>query len=242
MKKRRLYLGWHDIYKLIDDDLMAVMRVRVTKGKNAEYTDFQGYAFDLFSLLTEISSNFDDLDHSVLFMSSFPSIKSWRSKMERKDYLAYHMESYYASIVGIFDRILHLINFVYDLGLHPVHVKLDILLKNSRVPAKIKTTLRKFDKYLQESELKERRNRASHVGRPHLPEFSRPAQFATMARIADAKVDRLKYKRAATALYRERIGLKKKELKEHKLKVMDFSWQILDDIYQPVKKKRETSE
>jgi hypothetical protein len=110
----------------------------------------EDYIFDTFHFLVEIEYKIKDMELSIMLMSAFPNYKPWRDKMSRQEYIIYHLEYYNISIVALFDRILHFVNFIYGLGLADRHVTLSIIGANKNVGKELVRNLKKMDKAIQD--------------------------------------------------------------------------------------------
>jgi hypothetical protein len=89
------------------------------------------YIYNVSLSVINISSHFDRMNQSILYLSNFRQTKKLKEAgITRYDYLKYHIENYYISVTGLFDRALILVNDVFTLGNPLSNCKEYIILKN----------------------------------------------------------------------------------------------------------------
>lgn len=64
----------------------------------------------------QVQNQIERVDQAGILINSYPKIKAWRDSYGRFEYFQYHMEQYYIGVSGIMDRLLLLVNQVYELG------------------------------------------------------------------------------------------------------------------------------
>ena len=159
---------------------------------------------DLFDYLTEIINKQKDIQIAKSFLKSHKTIgKTNRNIETREVYIKYHIEFYQINIIGVFDRVLHLINFVYKLGLADRYVKKDTICSNSNTPKKIVDLVKKFDKDIES--IRGSQNSIKHKEKIYIPELYN-------ASLIDFTLKQWQ------------------EIKKHKLKV-NFTWSKQDEKF-----------
>jgi hypothetical protein len=163
----------HTILKLYLGDLNSITKILLESrksNKKPEFTKKQILIYELFNFLIEIENKQKDIQIAKLFLKSPNTIGKINKKIQiRSDYIKYHIEFYQISIVGIFDRILHLINFIYKLGLSDRHVKQDIICSNTNIPKNILSLIKEFDKNIEP--IRKNQNSVKHKTKINLPEL-----------------------------------------------------------------------
>lgn len=121
--------------------------IAIKNNTEDKYTD---YVMQVFQLFSEICSKFDDYNYIYLHITNYP--KKWilREKITNYNYIRYHTEIYAINVIAIFDRILQLINFLYDLKLEQNNIKTKNIIKKNIVDDEIKKVLIKFEEWTKE--------------------------------------------------------------------------------------------
>jgi len=99
----------------------------------------------------------------TLILVSPARLRGTSGKLDRADWIEYHLSAHAVALTSLSDLCLHLTNRVYQLGLAPRYCKLDVITSNasiSRTP--IAKKLRALEKVLGDQ--KQRRNRYLHQG------------------------------------------------------------------------------
>jgi len=236
---RRFEINKHDALVFFEADIITIARLsrKTRKGEKTELSPRQMYVMETTWYFNEIKHKLADLSSAYLFMSAYPSIKSWRSKMNREEYYLYHYESYLNSMVGLFDRMLHLVNHVYGLGLSDNNVKLEIISTNSRVDKGIKSALKKYDGFLQRQEIKKSRNSASHKERPRMAQFNDPVMLEMSAGLfLTSDVDRADFLKLSKIMYGKLIKEMNTEILAHIVRVEESVSALLSMLHPKIKK------
>lgn len=105
------------------------------------------------------------IDQAGILVNSYPLIRAWRKRYGRFEYFQYHMEHYYIALSGLMDRLLLLVNHLYEMEL-PVN---NVRFKNviSTLETRNQPQLVVKMKSLQEStrNIKLSKNRYTHSNR-----------------------------------------------------------------------------
>jgi len=143
----------NDLIRLIEPDIIhnlaKKMHYEDKSGKKLRKTKRDVFYYTLFTCVIEIDYKMQDISLCPLFIKNYNVSSQIKSMISRYDYIMYHLEFYYINIVSIFDRMLHLVNFLYDLGLKDRFVNRDIIVTNKNVDKNIIKLLKRFDKSLQ---------------------------------------------------------------------------------------------
>lgn len=215
--------------KKIIDAFPSFIQILKKKDKKISQPKKVNFYFDLFRLIMEINSKISDLKATVVMISSYPKKKPVAKIFSRSEYIIYHLEYYYLSIIAIYDRLLHLINFLYNLGLKDKHVKKEIILENKNVDKKIIKMMNELDKKI--SGIREIQNKIKHKSKYVDAELAQIAENETLANILNSRAE-LKKEAAILGLkaqlnYSVYLTNKKKQLKLNN----DNLVKIIDNIY-----------
>jgi len=123
----------------------------VTRSKDYEY-----YTHNVAFYLKHTIDWCKQLDYIILFMSSFYPKKGGTLKGR---FQLYNVENYYIRLNGVYDRVLQLINAIFNLGLHKEDVRNNKVLNNEMIKQNI-------DVYLSLKRLK--KNIEKHTQKRHL--------------------------------------------------------------------------
>lgn len=228
----------HEIYLNFIEELNPIAKKfhkANKKGKDPILSEREEFIFDIFQRLNEIVDKLKDLNYSVMFFSVYPNYKLWRSKITRQEYIIYHLEYYYINIVALYDRLLHFVNFIYDLGLADQFVTLRSIITNKHVKKETIKILKGIDKTLQG--IRKIQNKIKHKEKfrdkkmyyPSLLEFQyRHNMFAEYAPEFQNEL-----KSDINFFYRNYLISKKKELKENN-KALGNGIKILLDNVLPI--------
>jgi hypothetical protein len=100
-----------------------------TKGKipvenGQETTPKIDYLIESFLALAEIETIFEQLEQTPYFLSNFRQTKKLKEKgISRFNHIIYHIESYLFRITGIMDRMMILLNIIFETNLVPEKCK-----------------------------------------------------------------------------------------------------------------------
>lgn len=234
-KQNMFIIGDNKLSKMMVPKAIWLVKIFVEKKKlkkkiNKTNKQTQFY-FRLFNHLIEIDKKMKDLQLCIDFISSYTTSISIKNKILRAKYITYHLEYYYINIVAIYDRILHLVNFVYKLGLHDRFVTKDIITKNDNIDKEVIELLRKIDKSIQG--IRVLQNKIKHkegLKEREKNKWFKNAEFFDQVQIN--KADLAKGKKSKLSVYAKRnytlyIREKKKELKKNNKVLL----QILNTFY-----------
>lgn len=232
----------HKVGQLISDDVVTIAQQAIGE-KDEEMIELDSKLYFVSQLMYpcfEIQNKFDDFRHAYLLLSKYPIGKIYREKFTREDYIIYNLEFYMISQVALLDRLLHLVNFVYEIGLDDPNVKHSLIVRNNRVPASVKRVLRRFDNFLNLNQKRKLQNRIKHKERlkdkmlykPSLLEWSSKTEIdALSAR------ERHEMKKAALGLYKVYISIRRSLIKEEIKKMKKMTENLLDLMYPTILKK-----
>lgn len=117
--------------------------------KDPVFTPREEYNRFVIWYLIEIINKIKDIDAGSIFINFYPSNYKLRKKLSRSEYITYHLEFYYINIIGIFDRMLKIVNFLYDLGLPDKYITFDLIVSHNKIDNDIKIFFKKFNKALE---------------------------------------------------------------------------------------------
>ncbi len=154
--------------KLIIDNYKAIpLKKLITslRSRKLDLTKEEGDALRLAEQLHKIKAKISDIEAGLSFITFYPANRKIRKIYSRTDYIIYHLEFLHINIVGLFDRILHLINYKYALRLDPRDIILENILSSPKVDLEVKRLLRVIDKELQNGNIRVSSNIVKHRGK-----------------------------------------------------------------------------
>jgi len=221
LKFKNIKLDDNFLYKKMAENVIEVAKIDImeekTKKKIRKTKKYYFYK-ELFYLLKEIDYKLLDLNACIGFISTYPNRKSIRKIFNRYQYIIYHLEYYYINIVSLYDRLLKIVNFLYNLGLQDKHVQTDIIKSNSNVDKNVIKQLRKIDKAI--TEIRKVQNMIKHKGKLREPseELNRANYYEGFINLKDFNLSEKKInimKFIAKFNYSRFISQKKKKLIEN---------------------------
>lgn len=196
-----------------------------------ELTEKEELIVNTFMLLEEIHEKMNDMDRCAIFLNAFPS--NWKMRMQRRDYIIYHLEYYYINEVALHDRILHLTNYIYNLGLQDRHVTLDIIGSNKNVDAEAKQILKQFDKGINGA--RRLQNQVKHKGKLHEEQLNLAGMYEFVYE-NDIKgilePERKLWQLQIRLIYRNCLRDKKAQMKKDRAAIGNLVKMSLDVLYQ----------
>lgn len=78
----------------------------------------------------QLLNQVERIDQAGILMNSYPRMRAWSKRYGRLEYFQYHMEQYVIAVAGMVDRLLLLVNHVYELGYDDECVRLKNVLKD----------------------------------------------------------------------------------------------------------------
>ena len=143
--------------RTLTDIVSGIIR-KYTKGKDKErmwskepypYTLKEQYVADTFLALSEVESVFKQLEQSEYFIANYRQTKKLSEQgINRFQHIIYHIEAHIFRQTGLMDRLLFLLNIVYELKLSPVKCKRFMFFANKKGKAA------KFEKLIRNDNAK----------------------------------------------------------------------------------------
>lgn len=232
-----LIISEHKIGKLIADDINKIAKASV--GKKDEETislsSKQYYVSQLMYPCFEIGNKFSDFDQIFHLLSKYPQGKRYRGRHTKEHYIIFLLETYLISQVALFDRILHLVNFVYELGLSDAYVKYEVIFKNSRVDKKLKKVLKSFFDYLQKNDTRSLQNKIKHKERLRDGNLYHPALLEQVIKnnLFDGFDEKsiMELREDMKSEYKFYIDRKRKKINDEIDELRTMTFKILDLVY-----------
>lgn len=166
IKTHKIYLEFSDEINLSAREIMNAKR----ELRSPNFTKKQVKINRLQRYLYEIEDKLEDINIGRAFLNSPSALgRVYHRDVLRSNYIKYHKEFYYINIIAIFDRALHLINFLYNLGIADRHVKKDIILTNENINKELIKKMNAFDKSLKF--IRETQNISKHKEKIYIPEL-----------------------------------------------------------------------
>jgi hypothetical protein len=210
------------------------------KEKN-NFSKKEKYFFELLIKTVEIIKKVDELNYCLLFLSVFPKYKTWEKKIYRRNYIEYHLNYYYINIIALFDRILHLINFIYELGLPDRYVTKDCICNNLNIDKEISKFIKKFDKAL--NNIRKEQNKIKHKKNKMYKELDLPVllEHHILGLSKESSETRKKLLNLdMNYYYRDFIKEKKKEIEKDNKAITEIIEFIFETLYKKVEEKEKT--
>lgn len=125
---------------------IVVKDLQSQQQKNIKLSVKENYVYKVWKAVNEIENKIKDLDACIILIKNYPKSKKLQKLFSREEYITYHLAYYYIGIVAVFDRALHLINIIDDIGLADKDVKVEIISTNAKVNNNTKKLLKSFNK------------------------------------------------------------------------------------------------
>lgn len=230
-------------YKKYQQDVLKIAKKKASieiKGAKKKYSSSEKYFLEFLWLLAEVEYKLIDLELCLKFINFFPPNKSLRIQASRYDYIVYHLEYYYINIVAIFDRLLHVINFIFNLKLKGAKLTLINVEKIGLVDAKIINLLKIFDKSI--NTIRNTQNTIKHRLKFQERELDEAQLYEHILKNSEEmKVEskqKMMFRFASKLKYSFYLSKKKKEIKSNNkfieevaIKVCDLVLPYFDDQY-----------
>ncbi len=193
------------------------------------------YIFELVEHIIEVEVKIRDLYLSELFIGNYSASNKIQKEFTRHDYIIYHLEFYYINVIALYDRVLHLINYIFNLGLADRFVTKDIITNNKNVKREVVAALNNIDKSLQG--IRRLQNKIKHkIKLQERNERLKNAELFEMAAKITPNRDVQLMKLSAKIGYKLYIKLKKKELEQNRLNLIAMLNQLYNLLAPVVKK------
>lgn len=241
MLKNNFTLHEHKIGKLISDDVSFIAKESIKKKaeKTIELDSKFYYVSQLMYPCFEIENKFEDFQQAYLLLSKYPKGKKYQKNFTRENYIIYHLQFYMISQVALFDRLLHLTNFVFELGLDDLNVKYSIIINNSRVPKSCKSIIKDFDNFLSKNNIRAVQNKIKHKERLKDSKLYTASLFEWSSKIKGnlPQEDLDDMNKTAMGMYKIYILIKRNMMKSEVEKMNNMTHKWLDSLYPEILKK-----
>lgn len=197
-----------NIVNIIKKDVTWIAKLKSDEEYNGKkFRRTKKYLFykELFNRINALEQKLNDLEVSRKLILSYKNFKK-NNDITKTEYILYHMEYFYINIIGLYDRMLHLVNFTYELGLSDRYVQKDIIVNNNKVDNKVKKFLKEFDKKIQA--IRTDQNRIKHKDKYYDKQMYEYEIFEMAAKTEE----NIKLKRQFLALSMTRFVKYKKDL------------------------------
>lgn len=155
--KQKNEISNHKIVVFVKEKEFRQIRDKKVKSVTKDYTH------NAYRSLVEIENKIIDLYNATYLIISYPEIKTKIDKISYNEFIIYHLEYYLISQVALFDRILHLCNFVYGLGYKGLGINYKNIKKDEKTNSDCKSKLIKFNDYLSDIKNNEIRNTQNDI-------------------------------------------------------------------------------
>lgn len=153
----------HALLKLILEDYIPLMKLERDKVPYSSLTKLQKYQYNVCTTFGKNLSQFDRIDQAKILLNSYPQITAWRKHYGQAQYFQYHTEMYLASVTGLVDRLMLLVNDVYAFGVQDDLVRVGGMMK--KLHANGDSDIHELIIKIREknSQTKQLRDRAMHI-------------------------------------------------------------------------------
>lgn len=135
----------HSFVKSVFDDCIKISKSLTEKGSlfkiKAKYKrnlkEVEWYCQAVASALAHLLNLCQQLEHSILYFSSFsPTERMKKAGISRATHLLYSVENYIIKTQSVYDRMLILINNVFDVGNQENTLTHELIVTNAHVKYK----------------------------------------------------------------------------------------------------------
>lgn len=153
----------HAFLKVIIEDYTPLIKLEHDKVPYSSLTKLQKYQYNVCTTFGKNLNQCDRIDQAKVLLNSYPQVAAWRKHYGQAQYFQYHTEMYLASVAGLVDRLMLLINDVYAFGIQEDLVRVGGMLR------KLKTSgdsdMHELIVKIKEknSQTKQLRDRAMHI-------------------------------------------------------------------------------
>lgn len=197
------------------------------------------FIMTILKYFIEINEKFNDLNYAYLHINNYPSNKDYRKIFPTHKYLSYHTEIYIIKVVSLFDRILHLINSLYDLKINLRYLTLNNVKKTKKVNKNILNILETF--YNETFELRTLQNTIKHELSLEIEELAKANLYEFILNHSkDLDEDRKNVMKLFINMeFKKYKRTHKLKLRENTIHIAKFINNILDGLYPVFKKELE---
>ena len=103
--------------QLVDDSTEYASKLLSVKAKKKvpKQSPREAYIHIVLDSFSELSKIAENLDYCEIFLKSYFVSKAWRNKYDKNHYITYHYEMWVINSIRFYERMLILIDSVYDL-------------------------------------------------------------------------------------------------------------------------------
>ena len=108
------------------------------------------FFMNLYMRISELDKKLNDLRIGKELVFQYPYLRTKdKTVFNKVDYINYNVEYFFINIIGVVDRVLHIVSFVYKLPLPANRVTVKTILNNPKVDENVKNFLEKFNKSIK---------------------------------------------------------------------------------------------
>jgi len=215
--------------KQVTEDSVDIAKLAIAQDKKKKKlvpTSEQSYILRVSDVIVEINNLLDNLEYCEIFLNSYSASAAWKKKYDWSHYIRYHYEVWIMNLVRLYERILILVNEVYDLGVEDKQVNYRTISSNRHLEnTGTLKLLKKIDDAL--NNIRAARNQVLHRSMYDDDKLKRVAMFDFVARHGNNQKERGSFIFAAKLDAKIYLMTKKKEVKENNIKMVD----IVEAIY-----------
>ena len=123
---------------LLFDTLIPILRNYIIRSDYSMNRDLMNahetYCADTFMYATNITDCIDQTYHAIEMLSGYR--RNIHKSINRPDYITFMIENFYMRFTSVYDRMLRLLNQVFELGLPERECKDNTIVKNANIRAK----------------------------------------------------------------------------------------------------------
>lgn len=121
----------HKIIKLLLPTVTGFISRQKPDKITSQPSEKERFLIEIFIGISKITDCLDQIYFSIEMLSGFRKKKG--NEMNRHDYIIFMIENFFLRITSIFDRTLHLTNFLFDIGIPERECKESTIIKNNKI-------------------------------------------------------------------------------------------------------------
>jgi hypothetical protein len=226
--------------KVVVEDSVALAQESMAKKKDAPPLDSKGQYIHLTSSsLTEVTKTLENLEYCEIFLDSYSVSVKWKKKYDRSHYVRYHYEAWIINLIRLYERLLILLNDVYDLGIaHKEVTYIKVSASPHLAGTKTLKLLNKIHGAL--SQVQGLKNEVFHRYAYSDSALDDISMYDFLARQSQETIDSSRFKWAAKFKMNIYLTSKKQEVKKNNKVMLEIVVAVLKTLDTEYKQRKET--
>lgn len=231
----------NDFAKSLLNDMVEYAKKLAESDELHEESIEQKYIHVVSEAISEVSGLMDNLNHAEVFLNSYSVSKLWVKHYDKNHYIRYHYEAWVINAIRLYERLLILINDVYELGINHKDVTYTSVSQHPGLSStRTLEVLNKVHGAL--SSLQGLKNSIFHRYLYSDQDLTDIARYDLVARHSEGK-ERRDFEHASKYLSSKYLSSKKAEIKENNNQLalaVDAILSTLDERYSAAKRVKAT--